>query len=274
MKKKLKIIIIPSLSVAVAGLMTVTSAFAQSGSVSSPVSIPISTTGRVLGGRHNGVASSTVIANLEGSSTLEIDNRITSLNNLITRVQDMVKLPSTEKANLVNTLQAVVADMTTLKAKISADTTPASIKADFQSITKDYRVYALVLPQGRIAAASDRIETIVSMFSQISTKLQTRITDAGNAGHNTTSVSSTLADLNAKTSDASAQAQAAVSETANLQPDQGSKTVAASNQATLKDAASKIKVATQDIVSARLDVKTILNFLKSVEGNSATSSNQ
>lgn len=257
MKKKFKKIIIPSLSVAVAGLMTVTSAFAQSTSVNTSVTSSASTTNRI-----------------DNKSTQEIDSRITSLNNLIARVQEMVKLSASEKTNLVNTLQGVLTDMTNLKAKIATDTTTASLKSDFQSITKDYRVYALVLPQGRIAAASDRIDTIVGMFSQISAKLEVRITDAKNAGHDTTSASSTLDDLNVKIADASAQAQTAVTETISLQPDQGNQTVAASNKAALKDATSKIKLATKDIVSARLDVKTIISFLKSVEGNSATSSNQ
>ena len=76
----------------------------------------------------------------------------------------------------------------------------------------------------------------------------------------TTSVSA-LADMNAKIADANVQAQAAVTETASLQPDNGNATVMASNTATLKDARTKIQTAQQDLVKARQDAGVIVKAL-------------
>jgi hypothetical protein len=68
--------------------------------------------------------------------------------------------------------------------------------------------------------------------------------------------------MTAKVTDANTQASAAVSEIANLEPDNGNTTIAASNTAALKDARSKIGVATKDLVAARADIATIVKGVK------------
>ncbi len=72
---------------------------------------------------------------------------------------------------------------------------------------------------------------------------------------------SALADMNAKVAGANAQASAAVTEIANLQPDNGNATIMASNTAALKDARTKIQAAQQDLVAARQDSGSIVKAL-------------
>ena len=143
-------------------------------------------------------------------SDTAITQRITSLNALVTRVNAMQKLSDTEKSTLATSLQGEVTQLTTLKATIDADTVAATLKTDMQSITKSYRIYMLVLPQASIAAASDRVLTIVGLMDAVQTKLTTRI---GQITTPPASIATAMADITAKLADATTQANAAVSAT-------------------------------------------------------------
>lgn len=204
----------------------------------------------------------------------EITRRVNALNTLSTRVNAMVRLSTTDKSDLSSSIQTQVAAMNTLQSQISADATAnntSSLKSDVQSITSSYRIFALVLPQGMIEAASDRVLTIVGTMNDLSTKLSARISVAQSAGNDTTAAAAALADMNAKVSDANTQATAAAAEVASLTPDNGNATIMASNTAALKDARSKILAAQQDFVTARTDALTIIKDLASFKVSAGAS---
>ncbi len=241
-------------------------AFAQTAAVTTDASVSTSaagvTTGATASGKTKGTFSlSTAIA--KGDAAIEA--RITNLNDLSARINQMKEVSASEKSSLQASISTALSDMTTLKAKIDADTDATTLKTDLQSITKDYRIYALILPQGRIAAASDRVTTIVGMMQNIETPLSTRIS----AGNNVSGAQAAYADLQAKVADANTQGNAALSETASLQPDQGNATVEASNTAAIKDAASKLKTAEADLKAARADITTIMADIKGTGSTSA-----
>jgi hypothetical protein len=98
------------------------------------------------------------------------------------------------------------------------------------------------------------------MLAQLSDKFSARI--AALPSGTSASLSATLADYNAKIADAKVQANAAVSEVANLKPDNGDTSIQQSNTAALKDARSKTQAAQQDIVAARKDAETIVKGLR------------
>ena len=75
--------------------------------------------------------------------------------------------------------------------------------------------------------------------------------------------------MTAKISDAATQAAAASAEVSGLMPDNGDKTVMASNTAALKDARSKIQAATKDIQAAYKDAQAVV---KGVRGTKPTAS--
>ena len=212
------------------------------------------------------------IKNVQAKGDTEITNRINSLDLLVTRVQAMKNLSDANKSTLVSNIQAVLADMNTLKTKIDSDTATSTLTADYKSITADYRVYALVLPQTSLLAAADRIDIIVAEMQTVSSKLQTRISSAQGSGADVTAANSSLADLNSKISDASAQANAIIQEVIALVPDKGDKTIAASNTAAIKDARAKLKTANQDLKTARADITAIQKAIKSVTKNSTATS--
>ncbi len=201
------------------------------------------------------------ISNMIKKSDTAITQRIDSLNTLITRVNSAQKLSDTEKSTLSSSLQNEIGQLTALMAKIDADTDAATLKTDMLSITKSYRIYLLVLPQASIAAASDRILTIVDLMNGVVTKLNARISQLTPA-QNTTSIQTAMSDIAAKLSDATTQANTAVSETAPLIPDQGNTTTQAGNTAMLKDARTKIKTAASDLAAARKDFMTVTQALK------------
>jgi hypothetical protein len=161
---------------------------------------------------------------------------------------------SASMTNEINTL-------TSLKAKIDADTDVATLKVDIKSITDSYRVFALVLPQGRIAAAADREVELVSMMSTLGSKLQARVQAAQQGGTDVTAMTASVTDMAAKLKDAQTQAEAAVTASASLTPDGGDATKMKSNQTALAQARTDLKASQADIVAARKDVATIVKAL-------------
>ena len=201
----------------------------------------------------------------------DIAARIDALNKLNTRVQGLKNESDAEKAGIATQVQTNIAGLTTLKAKIDADTDVAIARTDDQSIFTDYRVYALVVPQGWILAAADRVNTIGGLMTTLSAKLQTRISADQTAGKDVTALTAALSDMNAKISAAATASASASASITGLTPDQGDKTVAAANKAALVAARAQIKTATADLQAARKDVTTIVAGLKSLDAKASAS---
>ena len=188
----------------------------------------------------------------------EVYNRLSRLNDLTTRIESLKLLNQSEKDSFSSSLQNIINQLTALKADIDSTSSPATLKADIQSITKSFRVYLLVVPQTDIIVEADRVNTIVGLMQTLATKFSTRITADGSPSN----LVSLLADYNTKINDASVKAAAAVSEVVSLTPDNGNTTILASNSSALKDARTKIEAARQDILAARKDAGDIAAALK------------
>ena len=209
------------------------------------------------------------VVNLQDRGNKEIDTRTNSLNGLLGRVQEMKKVSNTQKSAISNEVQNEINTLTNLKAKIGSDTSTTSLKADDQSITKAYRVYALIMPRLNISAAADRINTVADMLSTIVGKLQARLASTSNS-----ITQAKLDEMTAKIADARTQAQAALTETASLQPDNGVQTVMQSNTSALKDARTKIQAAQKDLIAARQDAKSVIEMLGKNKKTTASSTQQ
>lgn len=205
--------------------------------------------------------SSTTIATrqqkLQTKGSSETEARITSLNQLISRINSLINVPSDDKSSLESNLQTEITDLTNLESRIATATNTTTLKNDDASITESYRVYALVMPQARIIAAADRAETIAGMLNAVATQLQSRITSIP-SGTNTTAWQTSLTDLQAKTADAITQAKAAIALVTPLVPDQGDATVMTSNKTALTNARADIKNASTDLTAARSDAKSVI----------------
>jgi hypothetical protein len=203
-------------------------------------------------------------------SDTEVKNRITALNTLAARIQSMQNVSAGVKSTLGGEITTEIGNLTAVDAKVNADTSTTSKRDDLQTITADYRIYALIIPQANITAAADRVNTIVGMITTIDSKLDTRISQAQSSGKNVTSLTSASADIKTKIADASTQASAAVSLTVNLTPDQGDATKAAANKTALKSALADIKTAVADLKTARTDMGIIVNGVKGTNVNASS----
>ena len=221
-----------------------------------------------------GAASAATTGTVKGQASLStiitksdtaIEARIDAMNKLSTRVAGLKNVSAGEKTSIANEVASETASLNTLKAKIDADTDAATARADAKTITGDYRIYALVIPQGRIASAADRVSTIDGMMTALQAKLQTRIAADATAGKNVAALQTAYADITAKVSDAGTQAANANASVASLTPDQGNATIAASNKAALVAARADLKTSVSDLKTARADVKTITDGLKALK---------
>ena len=186
--------------------------------------------------------------------------RTNALSKLMARVEKMKHLSTSAEAALSAKIQTRLDEMNTLKAKIDADTVLATLVADVKSIKPNYRVFAVRMPQIKIEASNDRLDTRHSENATLAASLQTKINLLSNATDKA-AAQAALNDMIAKNNDAEVQANAAYSETVNLQPDHGDKTVEAANKAAKKDAEAKLSVAHADMKAIQNDVKTINKIL-------------
>ena len=217
-------------------------------------------------------ADTTRAARAKDKGDQEIDRRVAALNALMTRVGEMTKITEQIKTSIKTNIQNQIDGFVALKAKIDADTDLATLKTDVLSVTQSYRIYILVIPQARITAAADRMATVINMMGEVGTKLQARVNTAKGAGADTASLEAALTDLAAKLTSAQAHAQASVTAIAPLAPDQGDKTVQATNDAAIKKAQGEIKAGTQDLVDARKDIATIVGGLAKLKTNANVNS--
>jgi hypothetical protein len=224
-----------------------------------------------------GGASSTIQARVQAHLTAaeqrtkdranqEIARRIATLTKLSNRISQMSRLSASEQAVISGSVTDQISALNTLKAKIDADDSTTTLKADVQSIVDSYRIYMLVLPQAALMAAADRVNTIVTDMTELGAKLSDRITAAGQGGADISAAQTAFADYGAKVADAQSQVQAAQAEITGLVPDNGDKTIQQSNTAALKDARGKIQAAQKDLVAARQDITVVLKALPKQTG--------
>ena len=249
---------------------------AQSGSVNTSAEVNIPTSGSAGTGAGVSAATTAKMTRAKTKADTEIDRRVAALQDLLTRVQGMTKISADFKTNINTALQTQITGLTSLKAKIDADTDVDVLKTDVQSVTAAYRIFALVMPQVRIAAAADRQATIINMLSGIGVKLQARLQTLQGQGGDVVALTTALSDMAAKLADAQTHAQAAIDATVSLTSDNGDKTKMDANTAALKKAKTELQTAQQDLVAARKDISIIVDGMKKVKITTptATSSTQ
>ncbi|HUO75794.1 MAG TPA: hypothetical protein VMU12_02690 [Candidatus Paceibacterota bacterium] len=203
-------------------------------------------------------AQTQLIARMKAAADKEIARRIASLSGLSTRVDGMKRVSDSAKSATLSDVQSQITALTALKTKIDADTDIATLRTDVKSIVNAYRIYRLVIPQGQILVAADRITTTITAFNALMAKIQSRGTVDASAS----------ADFTAKLADAATQAKNAANSVAALKPDNGSTTQLQANQAVLKAARADLETARKDLVAARKDITTML---KGLEGSASPS---
>jgi len=197
---------------------------------------------------------------LNDRAAAEIDRRVASLQKLITRLSTIKRLTADQKASFTTQIQTEITALQTLSAKIKADTDPAILKTDVQSIVKSYRVYALFIPKIEIIAAADRLGYVADQVGTLSAKLQLRIDAAKAAGNDVVTLQTLLNDMKVKAADSNTQATNAINAVLPLTPDGYP-----ANKTTLESARAMIRVGHQDLLIILQDTEKIRKGLRSFE---------
>ncbi|MDP2593773.1 MAG: hypothetical protein Q8P36_00315 [bacterium] len=192
----------------------------------------------------------------------EIERRIANLNKLSGRISDMKRISTDQKSGLSAMIQVQIDALIALGVRIDSESATSSLKADIQSITKSYRIYALIMPQAALIASADRALAVATQMEAFSAKLSARIDAVATTGVDVSLLRDSLSDYNANVADAKVQAQAAISAVTALKPDNGDQAVFQANLAVLKSARAKVQAAQQGLVAARKDAKDIVKSIR------------
>lgn len=128
------------------------------------------------------------------------DQRTTSLNKLITRINNDKNLTSDEKTTLSSDVQNAINGLTALKTKIAGDTTVADLKTDIKQIVTSYKVYEILEPKMRILVIIDNLQDISNRLGLLSPKLQIFINDLKVQNKNVSDLQILLDDINSNLS--------------------------------------------------------------------------
>ena len=199
----------------------------------------------------------------------EIERRIENLDKLSGRISGMKRISADQQSGLNATIQVQIDALIALKARIDSESATSSLKADIQSITKSYRIYALIMPQAALIASADRVLAVATQMEALSTKLSARIDAVATTSADVSLLRASLSAYNAKVADAKVEAQAAIAAVTALKPDNGDQAVFQANLAALKSARAKVQAAQQDLVAARKDAKAIVQGIRGL-GDHAT----
>ena len=194
---------------------------------------------------------------LKTRATTEITRRTTSLNALITRINNVKHLTSDQKSNLASQIQTEITTLTALGTKIAGDTDVTTLRTDVKAIVDDNRVYLLFIPKMTIISHGDQIIDVANELTSLNAPLQSLIDSAKAAGKNVDAVTASMTDRTAKIADAINQANNAINSVIPLTPDgyPGNKT-------TLESARTMLATGRTDLRTAYTDGRSIRTAIK------------
>jgi hypothetical protein len=138
---------------------------------------------------------------IQQAGAVQTANRITALHAGITKVTSTSTLTAADRSTILGTLNGDLSGMTTLQAKIAADTDTRTALADYESMYTDWRVYAVGLQQSFIAATADGITgTAIPKLQSAAAGIAAVF--AADPSRSTPALQAQLADMQAKVADA------------------------------------------------------------------------
>lgn len=129
-----------------------------------------------------------------------ITTRLNSLQKLLSRVQSDKRLSDTDKTSLSNDINTTVADLTSLKTKIDAETDETTARTDTKSIITSYKIYAVFEPKVRLLTIISNLQTTSTSVSSLSAQVQKLVDNLKSQGKDTTAAQTALTDINTQLS--------------------------------------------------------------------------
>ncbi len=103
------------------------------------------------------------------NSLQEIERRLASLNNLLTKINSLTKLTAGQKTTLIQQVQEQITALTALKGAIETETDPIKLTVEKKSIIDSYRIFALFMPKINILAQADKVLNLVELMTSKTT---------------------------------------------------------------------------------------------------------
>jgi len=144
---------------------------------------------------HAADKQSNELQNIINRANSLISNRLSSLNELSTRIQNDKRLSSSEKSSLSSDITTDSNGLTALKTKIDADTDVTTARADEKQIITSYYVYAVFEPKMRLLITLNNLQTITTNVQVLVPQLQNLINTYKSQGGDVTQLQSLLTDI-------------------------------------------------------------------------------
>jgi len=193
------------------------------------------------------------LAQVQAAVATGATKRTTALDKAVADVTKNTYLTSSDKAKLLSILNGDLSSVKSDAAKVAADTTLASAKADAKSMISGLRVFSVAIPQARIVAGADRLTgTSLPKAEKVIARVTTALTGKDSA-KSTPAIQADLADLTKqlaaiKSDSASIASQALAVSPASYNANHGAVT---SIKATWKSVRADVKKAHSDARAIR-----------------------
>ncbi|HEY1531047.1 MAG TPA: hypothetical protein VGF80_09545 [Galbitalea sp.] len=197
------------------------------------------------------------LAAIQANAKVKTSARIGALNTAIAKVTAAKDISSSDRAIILGTLNHDLAGMNSVEAKIASDTTVASAASDYKTIFTGYRVYAVAVPQARLAGAADRMtSTSVPRLTDAQSKLAKALAGP-DASKSTPALQADLTDMSAQIAAATSALDGVSARALAVTPDDYN-----ANHTVLASVRSAVKTAIADLKKASSDGKTVLAAIK------------
>src|SRR5579872_2436785 len=129
-----------------------------------------------------------------------IQARLTTLSNLLTRIQNDTRLSTDEKSSFTADVNTTTTNLQALKTKLDADTDATTALADAKSIVTSYRIYLIFEPKERLLIIDDNLSTASTTLSGLITQIQNLLNTLKSEGKDTTVAQNALNDASTQVS--------------------------------------------------------------------------
>lgn len=197
------------------------------------------------------------LAAIQASAKVKTSARTSKLNTAIAKVTAAKDISDADRATILGVLNGDLAGMTTVEAKIAADTTVAAAAADYKTIFTTYRVYAVAIPQARLAAGADRMtSTTIPRLTDAQSKLAAALAGP-DASKSTPALQADLADMTTQLAAATAALSGISAQALAVTPDAFN-----ANHEVLSPVRSAVKSAIADLKKAAADGHAVVGAIK------------
>lgn len=197
------------------------------------------------------------LAEIRLAGATQTGKRLTSLHNAMAKITTAKGVTNADRATILMTINTDISGITALASKISTDMTPVLAARDYRSITTQFRVYEVTLPQARLAVAADTLVTVTLPKLTATEKHSAALLSGKRSAVSTAALQADLADITARVSSAMNQVSATATTALAVTPAEYN-----AHHSVLEAVTSSMVAARTDVKHARADVAALRAALK------------